>query len=105
MLAVVFTINHLGIIFKYSIYYLYGRANEDNVIMVNLMLIRAPYLIWYQSIKTRFIFFFDWLLDTPDLKSMILSILVGHTLYFFLKVFPNLHYSRGKRPLDSPELL
>lgn len=46
-LAAVLTINHLGIIFKYSIYYLYGRANEDNVIMVNLMLLRAPYLIWY----------------------------------------------------------
>lgn len=47
ILAVVFSINHLGVIFKYAIYYLYGRSNEDNVIMVNLMLVRAPYLIWY----------------------------------------------------------
>ena len=100
--AVMFTINHLGVIFKYAIYYLYGRSNQENVIMVNFMLIRAPYLIWYLSCQYRFIFFFDWLLDTPDLKSMILSIFVGHSLYFFLKVYPNLHYSKGKRPLDSP---
>jgi hypothetical protein len=46
VLAAILAINHLGIIFKYAIYYLYGRSNEDNVIMVNLMLIRAPYLIW-----------------------------------------------------------
>ena len=46
-LAATFTINHLGNIFKYTIYYLYGRSNEDNVVMVNLMPIRAPYLIWY----------------------------------------------------------
>ena len=25
--AVVFSINHLGVIFKYAIYYLYGRFN------------------------------------------------------------------------------
>lgn len=36
---------------------------------------------------------------------MILSILIGHTLYFLLKVFPNLHYSGGRRPLDSPDFL
>jgi hypothetical protein len=47
LLAAVFTINHLGIIFKYAIYYLYGRSNEGNVVMVNLMFVGAPYLIWY----------------------------------------------------------
>ena len=57
------------------------------------------------QLKRRFIFFFDWLLDTPDLKSMIISIVVGHTIFFFLRVYPNLHYSKGKRPLDSPDLL
>jgi uncharacterized membrane protein len=58
-----------------------------------------------QLLLFRFIFFFDWLLETPDLKSMIISILVGHAIYFFLKVYPNLHYSGGRRPLDSPDLL
>jgi hypothetical protein len=50
ILAAVLSINHLGVIFKYAIYYLYGRANEDNVLMVNLMLLRAPYLIWYSPV-------------------------------------------------------
>jgi hypothetical protein len=47
IIAAFFTINHLGVIFKYAIYYLYGRTNEDNLIMVNLIFLRAPYLIWF----------------------------------------------------------
>jgi|JI6StandDraft_1071083.scaffolds.fasta_scaffold370126_1 hypothetical protein len=44
-------------------------------------------------------------MDTPDLKSMVLSILLGHILFFLLKVYPHLHFSKGGRPLDAPEWL
>lgn len=40
------SINYLGLIFKYVIYYLYGRTNYDHIVHINLIPIRAPFLIW-----------------------------------------------------------
>lgn len=40
------SINHLGIIFKYVLYYLYGRTNYQQILLINLIPIRAPFLIW-----------------------------------------------------------
>jgi hypothetical protein len=45
-LAWTLSINYLGIIFKYVIYYLYGRTNYDHVIRINLLPVRAPFIIW-----------------------------------------------------------
>ena len=49
-LAWAMSINYLGFIFKYVIYYLYGRTNYDHIIHINLIPVRAPFLIWYFSI-------------------------------------------------------
>lgn len=46
VLATIFSINYLGIIFKYVIYYIYGRTNYEHVIRLNLIPVRAPFLIW-----------------------------------------------------------
>ena len=48
-LAFAFSIGYLGIIFKYVIYYLFGRTNSEHFIMINLIPMRAPFLIWYSS--------------------------------------------------------
>jgi len=45
-LSIVFTINYLGPIFKYTIYYIYGRNNHDQLVLINFLPIRAPYLLW-----------------------------------------------------------
>lgn len=45
-LAWAMSINYLGFIFKYVIYYLYGRTNYDHIIHINLIPVRAPFLIW-----------------------------------------------------------
>lgn len=50
----------------------------------------------------RFILLIDWIQDTADFKSTILSIAIGHTLYFLLKVYPNLKYSICKNAFDTP---
>lgn len=49
LLGSILSINYLGILFKYTVYYLYGRTNYDQFIHINLIPIRAPYLIWYPS--------------------------------------------------------
>ena len=46
VLAWSLSINHLGTIFKYVISYLYGRTNYQQIILINMIPIRAPFLIW-----------------------------------------------------------
>ena len=49
-------ISHLGGIFKHTIYYLYGRTNYDHIIHINLIPMRAPFLIWCLHTDTGFCF-------------------------------------------------
>lgn len=56
------------------------------------LFLRAPYLIWMLLLM-------DWLVETPDLKSIVLSIVIGHTIYFLINVFPKLFFWGRKRPL------
>ncbi len=42
-----FGINHLGIIFKFVIFYMYGRTNSDHEVQLNFIPVRAPFVIWY----------------------------------------------------------
>ena len=97
-IAIMYGINQLGEIFKYTLYYIYGRTNEHDRILVNLLPIRAPYLIWY-------IVFFEWLLEAPELKSIIISLLLGHSVFFLLKVMPELHFWKKVKLLDPPLFL
>lgn len=45
-LATLLSISYMGLIYKYVFYYLYGRTNYDQFLQINLIPIRAPFLIW-----------------------------------------------------------
>lgn len=47
----------------------------------------------------------DWLSGNPDVKSCIISIILGHTLYFVYNIFPNLRFVENKVFFDTPALL
>jgi hypothetical protein len=53
----------------------------------------------------RLMFLIDWLTGNPDLKSCIISIFLGHTLYFIYNVYPKMRFVENKEFFDTPAFL
>ncbi len=48
----------------------------------------------------------EWVIGNPDFKGTIVSVFLGHTLYFLNSVYPKLRFSVGKRDLfETPRFL
>lgn len=87
-------INFLSNIFIFSMYYYYGRIHSNQIVIINLLPMRASFMIWYFNVLIfRFILLLDWIFGSPDLKSCILSIFIGHTLYFMYNVYPKMRFA------------
>jgi hypothetical protein len=50
----------------------------------------------------RLLFLLDWVTDTPELKNIVVGIVLGHSLFFLIKVYPNLYFSKQRKLLDTP---
>ena len=44
-------------------------------------------------------------METPEVKNLAISILIGHTLFYFIKVYPKLYMTGGQQILDTPQWL
>lgn len=44
-------------------------------------------------------------METPELKNLVISIVIGHTLFFLIKIYPHLYFSGNKKILDTPQFL
>ena len=58
--ASVFKIYSLNDIFMFVLYYLNGRKDRNQIIIINFMPIRSPYLVWY-------LIFVNWVMRKLDI--------------------------------------
>jgi hypothetical protein len=93
--AVAFRIYSLNGIYTFVLYYLIGKKHRNMIFFINIVPVRAPYLVWY-------LLFLNWVVRKLDITENIISIAVGHTFYYFTKVHPELPFSGSTNYLDTP---
>jgi hypothetical protein len=96
--AVVFKIYSLHGIYTFILYYLVGKKHRNMMFFINIVPVRAPYLVWY-------LMFMNWVVRKLDITENLISVLIGHTFYYFTKVNPELPFSGKVNYLDTPEFL
>ena len=47
----------------------------------------------------------EWVIGDPDFKGTIVSVFLGHTLYFLTGVYPKLKFVMKKELFDTPRFL
>ena len=96
-LAFSFGISSLTGIYRYSLFYYFGRVHSDRLIIINFIPIRAPYCLW-------FMLAIEWLTGDTSLYNDLLGLLVGHCLYFMFNIYHRLGMCRegDKKFFDTP---
>lgn len=59
----------------------------------------------FLSYIQRFILLIEWIFGSHDLKSCVLSIVIGHSLYFVYNVYPKMRFVENKEFFDTPNFL
>jgi hypothetical protein len=44
-------------------------------------------------------------MESPEIKNYVIAILLGHSLFFLISIYPHLYFSRKQKPLDTPDWL
>ena len=96
--ASLFRIYSLNDIFMFVLYYINGRKDRNQIIIINFLPISSPYLVWY-------LVFVNWVMRKLDITENILSILIGHTFYFFGNLSARMPFFPYKNALDPPQWL